>query len=203
MAGLPPLDVNFVNSRIKTDENDAYRYREYEIKVDYRDQVYTIKKRINLFLTLYDNLEQHFPSLQMPTVPELFESYPEDRQLLKEEGVYSYDFTGSMTELLQYFCQNPLVRETVFFKKFLEIDKQFPDEFLSKKGSSNNPRLRATIGMAHSVSNFDLMPDGYSDSILSPKGNDKVAVSMVRHANTMHQNESPPERDDIDTDDDE
>lgn len=203
VAGLPPLDVNFVNSRIKTDENDAYRYREYEIKVDYRDQVYTIKKRINLFLTLYDNLEQHFPSLQMPTVPELFESYPEDRQLLKEEGVYSYDFTGSMTELLQYFCQNPLVRETVFFKKFLEIDKQFPDEFHSKKGSSNNPRLRATIGMAHSVSNFDLMPDGYSDSILSPKGNDKVAVSMVRHANTMHQNESPPERDDIDTDDDE
>lgn len=59
------------------------------------------------------------------------------------------------------------------------------------------------MGAAQSHCNFDLMPDGYSNNIYSPKENDKVAVSMVRQAHTLHQNESPNERDDIDTDDDE
>eukprot|EP00343_Euplotes_focardii_P005350 CAMPEP_0205810740 /NCGR_PEP_ID=MMETSP0205-20121125/14903_1 /ASSEMBLY_ACC=CAM_ASM_000278 /TAXON_ID=36767 /ORGANISM="Euplotes focardii, Strain TN1" /LENGTH=59 /DNA_ID=CAMNT_0053089139 /DNA_START=622 /DNA_END=801 /DNA_ORIENTATION=- len=59
------------------------------------------------------------------------------------------------------------------------------------------------MGLAQSHSNFDLMPDGYASTIFSPKGGDKVASSMVRHANTIHQNHSPNGNDYIDTDDDE
>ena len=117
MSSAPQIKLDFLSSKTKFDPKDGYKFREYEIKVNYRDKTYIITKKINLFLTLYDNLEQHFPGIQLPQVPDVFESLPEDRALLKEEGVYGYDYSGSMKELLTFFCNHPLVRETVFLKK--------------------------------------------------------------------------------------
>lgn len=204
---LPPLKLDFQGMAVKTDAQNDYEYSEYEIVVEYRNRKYKIFKKINLFLTLYDNLEQHFPGLQLPPVPDLFNAYPDERSLLKEEGVYAYDYSESMVKLLQFFSQNPVIRESVFFKKFLEIDKQFPDEFStarSKKNAFGIVKNRQTIGgIAQSHSHLDLMPDGFVDSAMSPKGTNRAVTSMMRHANTMHDMGSPNGGASADTDDDE
>ena len=197
---LPPLKLKLVSSNLTTDEKDGYKLREYVIEVDYRKREYKVTKRINLFLGLYDSLEDHFPSLKMPDVPELFELHWDDRHLLKEEGVYADDFSDPIIELLKFFCLNAVVRESIFFKKFLEIDKQFPDEFASKKHA---PRTRQTIGLAQSHSNFDLMPDGYASNMFSPKNSTKVTSSLARQRNIMNNSHSPNGNDSMDTDDDE
>ncbi|CAI2378647.1 unnamed protein product [Moneuplotes crassus] len=200
-SSLPPLKVELTNSNIRCDEIDGYSYREYILNVDYRGKEYKIRPRINLFLRLYDSLDDHFPSLKFPEVPEIFALHPEDRQAYKEAGHYANDLSEDLQGLLLFFCKNPVVRESVFFKKFLEIDKQFPDEFANKWGVSG--RKRGTIKVVQSYSNLELMPDGHPNNIFSSKEDGKVAYSMIRHADSLPQNQSPNGRDDIDTDDDE
>jgi len=100
---LPPIKVEISHSNTFIDEVDCYRYREYELSIEYRETNYRIKRGLILFLTLYDNLEDHFPSLRMPKVPEVFETHPDDRKYLKEEGVYAEDITGPLQVLMQFF----------------------------------------------------------------------------------------------------
>ena len=102
---LPPLSLTLVSSGLNRDEKENYDLREYTLKVDYRNREYRVTKRINLFLTLYDNLEDHFPSLKMPEVPDLFITYPDDRSALKQEGIYANDYTDALILLLQFFCK--------------------------------------------------------------------------------------------------
>ena len=105
-----------------------------------------------------------------------------------------------LSSFFNSFVNNAVVRESVFFKKFLEIDKQFPDEFVSKKTAS---RHRQTMGLAQSHSNFDLMPDGYASTIFGNKTKSKVAEGYSRNSHAQHNSHSPNGNDYIDTDDDE
>ena len=199
-----PLNLEILEVKKLTDEEMGYAYCEYEIGVDYRERNYVVRKKINLFLTLYDNLEQHFPGLQMPQVPEIFNTYGDDRQQLKEEGFYAENYSEELSKLLNFFCHHPVIKESVFFKKFLEIDKEFPDEFSkarNKKSTSFMPKNRATLQAAQSITSFDLMPDGYIDSVLSPKGSSRGAMSMARESS--HNAFSPSQDADFDTDDEE
>lgn len=200
---LPPLHLDLQSMKIVHDTENDYKYSEYTILVNYRSKNYQITKKINLFLTLYDSLETHFPGLALPAVPDLFLAYPDERGLLKEEGVYAYDYSESLEKMLQTFSQNPVIRESVFFKKFLEIDKRFPDEFTNARQKKNAlmPKNRMTMGIAQSHSQFDLMPDSYVNTDISPKVNRASAINY-RQANTMH-NMNSPNGESVDTDDDE
>ena len=77
------------------------------------------------------------------------------------QGEYAYDNSDILSKLLNYMAKHPVIRESVFFKKFTEIDKQFPDEFSKNryKKSPNGNVSRATMNIHHSMSNLDLMPD--------------------------------------------
>ena len=197
---LPPLKVEFISFDVNSDLEKNYVYGEYELEVYYRDTSYRIFKKINLFISLVDNLEQHFPGLTIPPMPDLFFADDEERSEMKEEGVYAEDYTSILRNLMHFFSLSPIVRESVFFKKFLEIDKNFPDEFSKSRGKLSKRNLkvkRTTMALKWSTSNFDLMPDGYIDSIMSPKESTKFdhMYSSVRFNYNTHTTNNCPELD--------
>jgi len=205
-AALSPLNLDFLSVNILMDEDNDYDYSEYEISVSYRNKTYTIFKKINLFISLYDTLESHFPGIQMPPVPDVFNGDDIERQEMKQDGMYAEDYIDSLTKLMQFYCHHPVIREAVFFKKFMEIDKNFPDEFKkvrTKKVTSKMPVSRATLQLAQSISSNDLMPDGYWHNPLSPKGPSRTAMSVMRQPSNDPPFNSPSHGDDFDTDDEE
>lgn len=138
----------------------------------------------------------------MPPVPTIFEVYDEDRHNLKMSGDYAIDYTSALARLLKYFSSHPVIRESVFFKKFIEIDKMFPDEFARNRHKKNNhgfPQNRTTLHYTQSVSNLDLLPDGYNmNGVLSPKGTRQYSTLFYSMSNQEQNNSSP----NADTDDD-
>lgn len=195
---LIPLNIEIVSADVKSNDDENYEYSEYELNVSYRGISYQITKKINLFIGLFDSLDQHFPGLQMPPLPDIFNASDEERGQMKEDGMYSMDYSESLQNLLNCFTLNPVVRESVFFKKFMEMDKQFPDEFASQRNRSKyGPYAsRTTMMIMNSKSSFDLMPDGYvNNSVFSPK------VSL--HNVQAHYNTYSPNTGEFDTDDDE
>ena len=169
---LIPLKIDFISFDVNSDLEKNYVYGEYELEINYRDVSYNVIKKINLFIGLVDNLEQHFPGLTIPPLPDVFFADDDERAEMKEEGIYAEDYTEILKNLMHFFSLSPIVRESIFFKKFLEMDKRFPDEFSKSRNKQNKNGFkvkRVTIGLKTSISNFDLMPDRYVNSIMSPK----------------------------------
>ena len=68
---LIPLKVEFKRWMTKIDEEKDYEYSEYELYIFYRNIKYRISKKINLFISLVENLEQHFPGMIIPQLPDI------------------------------------------------------------------------------------------------------------------------------------
>ena len=114
--------VSVTNSALVTDRN--IQYFVYTIQVDYWDKLWTLEKRYNMFIYLYDQLSLHFPSMNMPPIPQEFNVTGLD----SVDGWASWDHTEQMNRILSYLSNNPIVWESLIFKNFLDIDKNFPDE---------------------------------------------------------------------------
>ena len=167
--------------------------------------MYNIEKKIELFINLVDSIWQHFPGLEIPNLPDVFYADDEEREMLRENNAYITEYTDELLNLMNFFSRSPVVRESIFFKKFLEIDKNFPDEISNNRNKMNRrvgPVSRATIGAPAPASNIDLMSDGFSDKFLSPK----QPSNQANKSNRVRENRntfSPNTGAEVDTDDDE
>lgn len=144
---LPPLSIKITNCEPANHPKKGYPFSVYDIAIEYREKQWVSKKRYSLFIHLYDQLRAHFPTLTMPPVPAEFSMNEFDREQSKYNGEFLDDKSRMLSKFLQYLGTNPIARESVFFKKFLEIDSVYPDEFQILSSVQN----RMSMGVANSI----------------------------------------------------